>query len=38
MVQIFMKNNIAAETYVALVNDDLRRNWLTNMLEESQPE
>ena len=34
MVRLFMKDNIAAETYVALVNDDLRRNWLATMLEE----
>jgi hypothetical protein len=34
MVRIFMKDNIAAETYVALVNEDLRRNWLGCMLEE----
>ena len=38
MVRIFMKNNIAAETYVASVNDDLRRNWLKGVLEEPQPE
>jgi hypothetical protein len=31
-VQLFMKDNIAAETYNALVNDDLRRNWLAIML------
>jgi hypothetical protein len=33
VVQLFMKDNIAAETYNALVNDDLRRNWLASMLE-----
>ena len=32
MVRIFMKNIIAAETYVALVNDDLRRSWLESEL------
>ena len=32
VVQLFMKDNIAAETYVALVNDDLRRSWLGIML------
>lgn len=34
MVQRFMKDYIAAETYVALVNEDLRKNWLAIMLEE----
>jgi hypothetical protein len=34
MVRVFMKDNIAAETYVALVNDNLRRNWLAQMLAE----
>ena len=34
VVQLFMKDNIATETYVALVNEDLRRNWLAIMLEE----
>jgi hypothetical protein len=34
VVRLFMKNNIAAETYVALVNNDLRRNWLASILLE----
>jgi hypothetical protein len=34
LVKIFMKDYIAAETYVALVNDDLRRSWLAAMLKE----
>jgi hypothetical protein len=34
IVRLFMKDNIAAETYVALVNEDLRKNWLAVMLEE----
>jgi len=34
MVQLFMKDSVVAETYVALVNDDLRRNWLAVMLKE----
>lgn len=36
VVRLFMKDNIAAETYVALVNDDLRRNWLAMMLKDSE--
>jgi hypothetical protein len=34
LVKIFMKDYVAAETYVALVNDDLRRSWLAAMLKE----
>jgi hypothetical protein len=34
VVQLFMKDSIAAETYVALVNDNLRKRWLASMLEE----
>jgi hypothetical protein len=34
VVRIFMKDNVAAETYIALVNDDLRRSWLAGMLKE----
>ena len=35
-VRLFMKDNIAAETYVALVNDDLRRSWLMSTLEQCE--
>jgi hypothetical protein len=34
VVRLFMKDNVAAETYVALVNADLRKSWLATMLEE----
>jgi hypothetical protein len=34
MVRLFMKDNVAAETYIALVNTDLRRSWLADMLDE----
>jgi hypothetical protein len=34
MVRLFMKDSVAAETYVALVNDELRKNWLATMLKE----
>jgi hypothetical protein len=32
MLTIFMENHIAAEMYVALVNEDLRKSWLQSML------